>query len=56
MGKNLHVLSQLDGVDLDLYKDIVLPRILEQVQWKALGGDLVYMARTIMRYRVGLTL
>ncbi|WOK99369.1 vacuolar protein sorting-associated protein 35B [Canna indica] len=31
VGKNLHVLSQLDGVDLDMYKEIVLPRILEQV-------------------------
>ncbi|KAF5735931.1 hypothetical protein HS088_TW14G00061 [Tripterygium wilfordii] len=31
VGKNLHVLSQLDGVDLDMYRDIVLPRILEQV-------------------------
>ncbi|XP_042387089.1 vacuolar protein sorting-associated protein 35B-like [Zingiber officinale] len=31
VGKNLHVLSQLEGVDLDMYKDSVLPRILEQV-------------------------
>lgn len=31
MGKNLHVLGQIEGVDLDLYRDIVLPRILEQV-------------------------
>ncbi|KAH9297731.1 hypothetical protein KI387_029413, partial [Taxus chinensis] len=31
VGKNLHVLSQIEGVDLDLYKDTVLPRILEQV-------------------------
>lgn len=31
VGKNLHVLSQLEGVDLDMYKDVVLPRILEQV-------------------------
>ena len=31
MGKNLHVLSQLEGVDLEMYKDVVLPRILEQV-------------------------
>ncbi|KAF5753058.1 hypothetical protein HS088_TW01G00976 [Tripterygium wilfordii] len=31
VGKNLHVLSQLEGVDLDMYRDIVLPRILEQV-------------------------
>lgn len=31
VGKNLHVLSQLEGVDLDMYKDMVLPRILEQV-------------------------
>lgn len=31
VGKNLHVLSQLDGVDLEMYKDVVLPRVLEQV-------------------------
>lgn len=31
VGKNLHVLSQIEGVDLDLYKDTVLPRVLEQV-------------------------
>ncbi|KAJ7534143.1 hypothetical protein O6H91_13G081600 [Diphasiastrum complanatum] len=31
VGKNLHVLSQLEGVDLEMYKDLVLPRILEQV-------------------------
>ena len=31
VGKNLLVLSQLEGVDLDLYRDTVLPRILEQV-------------------------
>ncbi|XP_074294501.1 vacuolar protein sorting-associated protein 35A-like [Silene latifolia] len=31
VGKNLHVLSQIEGVDLDMYKDTVLPRILEQV-------------------------
>ncbi|KMZ57484.1 Vacuolar protein sorting 35 [Zostera marina] len=31
VGKNLHVLSQIEGVDLDTYKGTVLPRILEQV-------------------------
>ncbi|KAB1204045.1 Vacuolar protein sorting-associated protein 35B [Morella rubra] len=31
VGKNLHVLSQIEGVDLELYKDTVLPRILEQI-------------------------
>ncbi|ONM10381.1 Vacuolar protein sorting 35 [Zea mays] len=31
VGKNLHVLSQIEGVDLDMYKETVLPRILEQV-------------------------
>ncbi|KAG4403687.1 hypothetical protein GLYMA_01G164100v4 [Glycine max] len=31
VGKNLHVLSQIEGVDLDMYKDAVLPRVLEQV-------------------------
>lgn len=31
VGKNLHVLSQIEGIDLDLYKETVLPRILEQV-------------------------
>lgn len=31
VGKNLHVLSQIDGVDLEVYKDTVLPSILEQV-------------------------
>ncbi|KAM1062560.1 hypothetical protein ACFX13_027528 [Malus domestica] len=31
VGKNLHVLSQIEGVDLDLYKETVLPRVLEQV-------------------------
>ena len=33
VGKNLHVLSQLDGVDLEMYKDVVLPRVLEQVSY-----------------------
>ena len=31
VGKNLHVLSSLDGLDLALYRDVVLPRVLEQV-------------------------
>ncbi|KAI0511216.1 hypothetical protein KFK09_011841 [Dendrobium nobile] len=31
VGKNLHILSQIDGIDLDMYKEIVLPRVLEQV-------------------------
>ncbi|CAK9260180.1 unnamed protein product [Sphagnum jensenii] len=31
VGKNLHVLSQLEGVDLEMYRDLVLPRVLEQV-------------------------
>ncbi|KAH9662616.1 vacuolar protein sorting-associated protein 35 [Citrus sinensis] len=31
VGKNLHVLSQIEGVDLDTYKETVLPRVLEQV-------------------------
>ncbi|CAL5383437.1 unnamed protein product [Camellia sinensis] len=31
VGKNLHVLSQIEGVDLEMYKDTVLPRVLEQV-------------------------
>ncbi|KAK4416868.1 Vacuolar protein sorting-associated protein 35A [Sesamum alatum] len=31
VGKNLHVLSQIEGVDLEMYKKIVLPRVLEQV-------------------------
>ncbi|CAH2064400.1 unnamed protein product [Thlaspi arvense] len=31
VGKNLHILSQLEGVDLGIYRDTVLPRILEQV-------------------------
>ncbi|PON93925.1 Vacuolar protein sorting-associated protein [Trema orientale] len=31
VGKNLHVLSQVEGVDLEMYKDTVLPRVLEQV-------------------------
>ncbi|XP_024532264.1 vacuolar protein sorting-associated protein 35B isoform X1 [Selaginella moellendorffii] len=31
VGKNLHVLSQLEGVDLAMYRDVVLPRVLEQV-------------------------
>ncbi|KAG0562429.1 hypothetical protein KC19_9G145400 [Ceratodon purpureus] len=31
VGKNLHVLSQLEGVDLEMYKDVVLPRVLEQI-------------------------
>uniref|UniRef100_A0A6P3YW82 Vacuolar protein sorting-associated protein 35 n=1 Tax=Ziziphus jujuba TaxID=326968 RepID=A0A6P3YW82_ZIZJJ len=31
VGKNLHVLGQIEGVDLDMYKDSVLPRVLEQV-------------------------
>ncbi|KAL7143716.1 hypothetical protein ABFS83_08G210800 [Erythranthe nasuta] len=31
VGKNLHVLSQIEGVDLEMYKEIVLPRLLEQI-------------------------
>ncbi|CAL5205793.1 unnamed protein product [Lathyrus oleraceus] len=31
VGKNLHVLSQIDGVDLEMYKETVLPSVLEQV-------------------------
>ncbi|KAG4955216.1 hypothetical protein JHK87_040810 [Glycine soja] len=31
VGKNLHVLSQIEGVDLEMYKDTVLPSVLEQV-------------------------
>jgi vacuolar protein sorting-associated protein 35 len=31
VGKNLLALSQLEGVDLQLYRETVLPRILEQV-------------------------
>ncbi|WOL15216.1 hypothetical protein Cni_G23997 [Canna indica] len=31
VGKNLHVLSQIEGVDFDIYKETVLPRVLEQV-------------------------
>ncbi|KAK7382938.1 hypothetical protein VNO78_28602 [Psophocarpus tetragonolobus] len=31
VGKNLHVLSQIEGVDLQMYKDTVLPSVLEQV-------------------------
>ncbi|PWA86560.1 VPS35-A-like protein [Artemisia annua] len=31
VGKNLHVLSQIEGIDLELYKDTVLPRVLEQI-------------------------
>lgn len=31
MARNAQVLSQLDGVDLELYRTAVLPRILEQV-------------------------
>ncbi|KAK9128339.1 hypothetical protein Syun_017136 [Stephania yunnanensis] len=31
VGKNLQVLSQIEGIDLDMYKDTVLPRTLEQI-------------------------
>ena len=31
VGKNLLVLTQLEGMDLDLYQNTVLPRVLEQV-------------------------
>ncbi|KGN60048.1 vacuolar protein sorting-associated protein 35B isoform X1 [Cucumis sativus] len=31
VGKNLHVLSQIEGVNLEMYKQTVLPRVLEQV-------------------------
>ncbi|GFP95241.1 vacuolar protein sorting-associated protein 35b [Phtheirospermum japonicum] len=31
VGKNLHVLSQIEGVDLEIYRDTVLPRVLEQI-------------------------
>ncbi|KAJ6405935.1 hypothetical protein OIU84_013829 [Salix udensis] len=30
VGKNLHVLSQIEGVNLEIYRDTVLPRVLEQ--------------------------
>jgi len=32
VGKNLHVLGQIEGVDLEMYKETVLPRVLEQVR------------------------
>lgn len=32
VGKNLHVLGQIEGVDLEMYKETVLPRVVEQVQ------------------------
>ncbi|KAF8082359.1 hypothetical protein N665_0830s0006 [Sinapis alba] len=31
VGKNLHVLGQIEGVHLEMYKETVLPRVLEQV-------------------------
>ncbi|XP_073021908.1 vacuolar protein sorting-associated protein 35B-like [Primulina eburnea] len=31
VGKNLHVLSQIEGVGLEIYRDSVLQRVLEQV-------------------------
>ncbi|EEH58100.1 uncharacterized protein MICPUCDRAFT_16600, partial [Micromonas pusilla CCMP1545] len=31
VGKNLLVLSQLEGMTLEMYRDVVLPRVLEQV-------------------------
>ncbi|CAN1824601.1 Vacuolar protein sorting-associated protein 35B [Linum perenne] len=31
VGKNLHILSQLEGVGLEVYRENVLPRVLEQV-------------------------
>uniref|UniRef100_A0A2N9FFF9 Vacuolar protein sorting-associated protein 35 n=1 Tax=Fagus sylvatica TaxID=28930 RepID=A0A2N9FFF9_FAGSY len=31
VGKNLHVLGQIEGVELGMYKEAVLPRVLEQV-------------------------
>ena len=31
VGRHLVVLSSLDGLDLPLYRDVVLPRVLEQV-------------------------
>jgi vacuolar protein sorting-associated protein 35 len=31
VGTNLHRLAQLNGVDVQTYKDVVLPRVLEQV-------------------------
>ncbi|KAM7520062.1 hypothetical protein LguiB_019024 [Lonicera macranthoides] len=31
VGKNLHVLSQIEGIDLEMYRETVLPRVLEQV-------------------------
>ncbi|KAJ6336336.1 hypothetical protein OIU78_012852 [Salix suchowensis] len=30
VGKNLHVLSQIEGVNLEIYRDTVLPSVLEQ--------------------------
>ncbi|GMY28230.1 vacuolar protein sorting-associated protein 35B-like isoform X1 [Fagus crenata] len=31
VGKNLHVLGQIEGVELGMYKEAVLPRVLEQI-------------------------
>ncbi|KAG6432027.1 hypothetical protein SASPL_103600 [Salvia splendens] len=31
VGKNLHVLSQIEGIDLEMYRDTVLPSVLEQI-------------------------
>ncbi|KAL9395116.1 hypothetical protein Peur_014401 [Populus x canadensis] len=31
VGKNLHVLSQIEGVNLEVFRDTVLPRVLEQI-------------------------
>ena len=33
MGKNLLVIAQLEGVDLELYTTTVLPRVLEQARF-----------------------
>lgn len=48
VGKNLHVLSQIEGIDLELYRDVVLPRILEQVLYVCC----VYMAFFGLRIHV----
>lgn len=44
VGKNLHVLSQIEGVDLDMYKESVLPRVLEQVWLNEFYSQIIFFS------------
>lgn len=44
----MHVLSQIEGVDLEMYKDVVLPRVLEQVNISMITPFLDMECKTVL--------